>query len=336
MNTILKLFAAWATSLVRSEFSRAALRLTASYVLGVAVILGISSLAIYWLVIDSIPPLTGLSAEVPHAELSLYEFREHLVGVMLLVNGFILGISSVIAYWFARRTLRPIEENFIKQQRFVSDVAHELRTPLAVLKAGSQVLRLKERSSKEYNFFAQDLEAEIDRLTRLTNDLLRTLAPKKVDAIKLFETVDLSGLVTNQVTAFAAYATEHAVVLHTKLAPQVLVSGNQDSLIRLLQNLLKNAIDYNQPTGSVTVELKTDDKSVHCIVSDTGIGIPEADQPKIFDRFYKSDTARGAVGGSGLGLAIVKDIVSENQGTISVVSTVGTGTAFYITFPRPS
>lgn len=334
MNTILKQFAGLATSLTKSEFDRAALRLTGSYVFGLAVVLSVSSLAIYFLAIDFIP-LTPQGAEIPHAEFSPYEFREHLVSVMFLVDSLVLVIATIVAYGFARRTLRPIEQNYLQQQRFVSDVAHELRTPLAVIKAGTQVLLLHDRPISEYRAFLQDLEEETDRLTRLTNDLLGTLKfVHKKDTVE-FLPINFSQLVSKQMQGFVVYAKEHAVTINAEIEPDMLVVGQSDDLIRVIQNLLKNAIDYNRPGGTVMVTVSATDKLVRFVITDTGIGIEPQDQIRIFDRFYKIDRAR-TPHGSGLGLAIVKEIVSKHEGTITIKSTSGVGSMFTVELPKTS
>ena len=334
MNTILKRFVALAISLTKSDFDRAALRLTGSYVFGLAIVLFVSSLAVYLLAVDFIP-LSPQGVETPHAEFSRYEFREHLVGVMFLVDSAVLIIAMFVAYWFARRTLRPIEQNYLQQQRFVSDVAHELRTPLAVIKAGTEVMLLRERSGNEYHTFMQDLDEETDRLTRLTNDLLGTLKNTDKKDTPKFSSVNLSQLVSKQVQVFAVYAQKLAVTIEAEIEADTLVLGPSDDLIRVIQNLLKNAIDYNRPPGSVRVTVAQAGKMVRCVITDTGIGIAPPDQVKIFDRFYKVDRAR-TTHGSGLGLAIVKEIILKHKGTITVTSALNVGSTFTLELPSAS
>lgn len=335
MNNILKQFVASATSSKPSEFEKAALKLTLNYVFGIFIILLVSSSAIYFLSATSLPTNDNLSQTntpiPPHKEISLYEFKEHLLNILLVVDLSILLIATVFAYLLARRTLRPIETIYRQQERFVGDVAHELRTPLAVLKAGSESILLKERSVQEYIDFLKESEEETDCLTRLSNELL-FLLKHQTSSSETFTKVDLSKIVKNQVQTFKAYAHQHSVSIDFTGEDSLFVQGREDSLIRLTKNLIKNAIDYNRQGGSVTVKIYRQQSQVLLTVSDSGIGINETEINKVFDRFYKTDTSR-SLGGSGLGLSIVKDIVSAHRGQIKIDSVVDKGTNVLVTLP---
>ena len=116
-----------------------------------------------------------------------------------------------------------------------------------------------------------------------------------------------------------------------------MIMGSRDEIDHILFNLIENAIKYNTPQGSVTVRLQNREDRVRLSVEDTGIGIPEADRPNIFDRFYRVDKARSReAGGSGLGLSIVHDAVLANGGSITVGQNTPQGTVFTVEFPRPS
>jgi len=327
----------------KSEFERAAVRLTGYYVLGVAVILCVSSVAIFFLVSSTMPlsPEREVEQEdkieVSHEELSLTEFREHLVDTLVVVDVSILLVATVLAYFFARRTLRPIETLYRAQERSVADVAHELRTPLSVLKAGSETLLRKERTSGEYRTFIQETKEETDRLVRLSNELLLLLAEGRMTE-SAFEQVALFDCAKQQVAHFVPYAEKAHVSLLCEGDARAAIKGVPDSMVRMCQNLIKNAIDYTRPGGSVQVSVREEENKIIFRVHDTGIGISPEEQSKIFNRFYKVDGARtsSAHSGAGLGLAIVQDIVAAHKGDIHLESTVGVGTTIQIVFPKAS
>jgi len=303
-------------------------------VLGVFIILLISNAAIYGLDTQALPSniSIGTPSDIPHSEFSLIEFSEHLINIIVLVDLMILFIATIFSYFFARRTLQPIETIYRQQEQFVGDVAHELRTPLAVLKAGSEAILLKEHHSTEYISFIKELEEETDRLTRLSNELLFILK-QSVNQTPQFSTVDLNQLVAEQVKFFQPYAEERNITLMSNTHINGLISGVPNNLVQLIQNLLKNAIDYNQAQGTVTISLTETDQTINLLVQDTGVGIAPEDQAKIFNRFYKTDSSRSQ-SGTGLGLSIVDSIVKAHQGKISISSTLGAGTTITVSFPR--
>lgn len=336
MNTILKQFAEWGIALKQGKFAHAAFRLAFAYTVGVFLVLVCSSVAIYVFstTIIPLPPevvVDGVEYEVPHKEFSLYEFREHLVNVLVLVDAVVLVFAAGVSYMFALHTLRPIELLYRKQEQFVGDVAHELRTPLAVLKAGAESILNKPRSADQYIQFLRELNEETDRLTRLSNDLLLLL--KNQQPYPIQSIVNLSDVIRDQIGRLTVYATDKSVTIHNEILPSVVVRGNADTLVRVAQNLIKNAIDYNIQNGIVTISLTDTSDGVVLRVQDTGVGIPPEHRGRIFDRFYKVDRARTSVG-TGLGLAIVKEIVEAHQGTISVESVVGKGSIFTVRLPR--
>ena len=339
MITTLKRFAASATPSKQSEFSRATWKLTSYYVVSTFFILLVSSTLI--LVLFA-PPESRLTFEpeidealIAHNEWSLFEFREHLVAVLAITDLLILIVVTIFAYFFAKRTLLPIEAVYERQKKFMSDVAHELRTPLSVMRAGSDVVLSNERSPADYREYIQDVQDETARLANLTNQLLLLLRGE--NDVNLTKTeIDLAVLARHEIERFKPYATEHAVSLTIETQGSVKLSADKERLVQLLQNLIKNAIDYNKAGGTVTVSVHDNGPEVTLTVSDTGCGIDETAQKHIFERFYKSDSARTHTtqSGAGLGLSIVKEIVTLHQGTIAVHSTPGSGTTITINFPR--
>lgn len=335
MKHILKQFVGWVTSFKHNEFEKAALRLALWHSLGIFVVLAVSSVLIITLYSSNgIKYTIGLSPEPVHSEFSGYELREHLIEVVVLVDFMTLLVGMFFSYLDARRTLRPIEIMYQKQEQFMGDVAHELRTPLTVMKAGTESLLRHERGVGEYVSYLTEAHEEIDRMTGLVNNLLFLLKNKEISKVK-FEAVDMTNIIATQVRTFLPYATLHNVAIISSQSSAVVVNGVSESLHRLVQNLLKNAIDYNIPQGKVTITLERIGRQAILTVADTGVGISQTEQGKVFDRFYRVDSSRVATDhtGSGLGLSIVKAIVEEHKGTIDFLSKKGLGTTVIVSFP---
>ena len=354
MINISKPFVAWVTRLQRNEFEKATLTLTCYYVISTAIILFVSSLAVVTLFT---PPDNEHHDVVLHSE-SLTteatpeeardgdalteiltwdgrEFREHLPSVLLFVDVFILFAVSGISYFFARQTLLPIKYTHERQRQFMGDVAHELRTPLSVMRSGADTMLRREHSAEAYRDFITDVQTETRRLTRLSSQLLQFLR-SGTTAENEFTKQNVSELLQKALNHFTAYATDHGVKLVTHITPDITATIDADGFAQIAQNLLKNAVDYNETDGSVTVALKETDTSFLFSVTDTGLGIAKEKQASIFGRFTKLDNARqhGEDTGAGLGLAIVNSIVARHRGSIAIDSIVGEGTTFTVILPK--
>lgn len=340
MDNILKPFEALATRFWHNEFDRAVMKLTFYYVFSTAVILFVSSVAV--LIIFAPPEMeipfreeTVKQIEVEHDDWSLYEVREHLASVVLIVDLFILFVVSIFSYFFARRTLLPIQTMHEKQRQFLGDVAHELRTPLAVMQTGADTILRRERTVAEYQQFVTDVQEEAERLTRVSNQLLQLLRTENVKTTTPTE-VSVSELLENELKRFTPYAVERGVILNADIVAGVTVSTQKDELIEIVQNLLKNAIDYSDRGDAVNLTLKTDATYITFVVADTGMGISDEHQALVFDRFNKVDRARTQIKGSGtgLGLSIVKMLVTKLGGEIALKSKISVGTEVTVTLPK--
>jgi heavy metal sensor kinase len=226
-----------------------------------------------------------------------------------------------------------LEAAFARQARFTADASHELRTPLAVIRSHAELALSRPRTAAEYRETVTTCLQASGRMTALVDGLL-TLA--RADAGKLDlrrEPVDLKAVVEESVALFGPLAEGKAVSVSANLVP-VAVTGDPVRLAQVVTNLLSNAVQYNRPGGTVQVKLAAWDTAV-LTVTDTGCGIPEADRPHIFERFYRVDKARSrASGGSGLGLAICKSIVEAHGGTIGFETQPEQGSTFWVRLPR--
>ena len=221
------------------------------------------------------------------------------------------------------------------RRRFVSDASHELKTPLASIRLLSDsILQSSEIDPETTREFVSDIGEEADRLTRISEKLL-TLT--RLDAAPDPERVpvDVAAVIRKVAHMLSPLAQAGDIALELGLANGCFVLATEDDLYQVAFNLMENAMKYNRPGGAVMVDLIGEEDHVVLRVADTGVGIPEDDLPKIFDRFYRVDKARSrAAGGTGLGLSIVRDTVKQHGGAITVARRSPEGTVFTVTFPR--
>ena len=231
--------------------------------------------------------------------------------------------------------LGRLENSFESQKQFVQDASHELRTPIAIAQTNIEVLEMDNKVTvKDYERLMGILKMNLERMSTLSEKLL--LLSEGDQGKVNWATVDIALLLTELATEFKTKADESGISL--ELAPieqNIPVLGDAFRLKQALVNLVDNAIKYNRPGGEVKISASADDAQVIVEIKDNGIGISQADQQRIFERFYRVDKSRSrAQGGSGLGLAIVRKIAEEHGGTVSVESTLGEGSTFRITLPR--
>jgi heavy metal sensor kinase len=230
-------------------------------------------------------------------------------------------------------TFDGLEAAFDRQARFTADASHELRTPLTVLRSQAQLALSRPRSAEEYRTSIEECLRAAERMTALVEGLLMLA---RADAGKLdlrHEAVDLKQATVDAVNQLRPLAEGSGITVATKLA-SAQVQGDAGRLGQVITNLVVNAIRYNRPGGQVQVRLAVNDGAVAIKVEDTGLGIPEGDQPHIFERFYRVSKDRSRLsGGSGLGLAISKSIVEAHGGTITFTSAVDKGTTFEVQLP---
>lgn len=224
--------------------------------------------------------------------------------------------------------------SFQKITQFTADASHELRTPLTIMRGELEIALRGERSAEDYlETLGSSLE-EVERMSKIVNDLLLLSKSDMGQELMHHDPVDLKILLNDMMAHFRILADESRIELSSDLQEVETVFGDQLRLRQMMVNLLSNAIRYTAPGGRIKLSLNNTADGVEIAVADTGIGIPEADIPRIFDRFYRADKARSRqYGGSGLGLSIVKWIVDSHHGVIKVDSVVGEGTVFRVLFP---
>jgi len=223
---------------------------------------------------------------------------------------------------------------FEGQRQFIADAAHEIQTPLTVMKGTIEVALQKSRNAEDYRDALVTNLGQVERLGTLTRSLL-TLAQFSGDRPPVtLMPLALEPLVQDLIKELSPLAEDRKIQLIPDLQPVPFVQGDAGRLTQLLINLLDNALAYTPPDGCITIRLKPLPGHVVLHVEDTGTGIAPEHLPRLFERFYRADPARAREsGGTGLGLAIVKEIAEAHGGTIAVESTPGQGTRFTVTLP---
>ncbi|MFI5347403.1 MAG: two-component system histidine kinase PnpS [Elusimicrobiota bacterium] len=246
-----------------------------------------------------------------------------------LVSGGRIGGALLVLHDITR--LRRLEQ---VRRDFVANVSHELRTPLASIRGFAETLRAGAVDDRENRMeFLRTIEEHSDRLTKLVDDLLDLSAIESGHRAPRLDPVDLHAALGTAARAAAPVAEERRVALEVLPAaglPRALADADQ--LGQILSNLLGNALKYTEPGGRVEVSAEPWKDGVRITVRDTGVGIPEEDLPRVFERFYRVDKARGReAGGTGLGLSIVKHLVEAQGGEVSVESRQPGGSSFRFT-----
>jgi heavy metal sensor kinase len=227
--------------------------------------------------------------------------------------------------------LARLEEAFQREKQFTADASHELRTPLAAMQAILDVTREKQRTNEEYQVALSDLTEENKKLIAIAEALL-LLARLEENDTDIFAVLDLTQLVRDVANSFSPLAQKKDLELIFDISEDLTITGNRDGIVRLVANLVDNAIKYSE-SGSILVSVeRSEDETVRIRVEDSGIGIDAEHLPFIFNRFYRVDPSRTTYG-AGLGLAIAQRIVRAHHGWISVSSEAGQGTRFTVYLP---
>lgn len=258
--------------------------------------------------------------------------RQHLNQALVIINLAALFVGGALSYWYAGRTLRPIEEAHEAQKRFASDASHELRTPLTNMQIENEVfLRQKHFSEDEAREQLRSNLEEVQRLEKLSTNLL-ALTQYGQSAL-LVTKIPVTRLVESALRQAEKTAKTKKAQFKQEIKPGM-INGHEESLTQLLDILFDNAIKYGPQSGTVTVTGRSRSGHYALRIADEGPGILPTDMPHIFDRLYRGDKARSSKAhGYGLGLALAKQIAAANSTTIKVESKPGKGAVFEVQLP---
>ena len=294
---------------------------------GVPLVLLLASGGGYFLARKSLAPIASMnsqtqriSAENLSARLDVTNTRDELGHLATTINDLLARLQS----------------SFKAQQRFIADASHELRTPLAVLRGETEVALGKTRTMEEYQQSLALIQDEAESLSRIVEDLfILARQPISTRAALHTERVSLNDAVKDCARAAQVLAIRKGVRLKLENdLPPLALNGDGELIKRMILNLLDNAVKYTPAGGEISLALARENGNAEIVVRDTGMGIPETDQSRVFDRFFRVDKARArAMGGAGLGLSIAQWIVEAHGGEISLASTPGQGSTFTVVLP---
>lgn len=225
-----------------------------------------------------------------------------------------------------------IMKNAQVRQEFTANVSHELKTPLTAISGYAELIENGMATDQDVTRFSREIHKNSNRLLSLINDIIRLSQLDVVDNDPVKEEVDLYEVATTQMEMLQFSAEKRQVSLAITGISQK-IYANKMMMEELIYNLIDNGIRYNKEEGQVCVEIGNKEGQIYLAVSDTGIGISEENQERIFERFYRVDKSHSRqIGGTGLGLAIVKHIVAKHQAQIRVESQIGKGTRIVVLF----
>lgn len=219
---------------------------------------------------------------------------------------------------------------------FVANVSHELKTPLTSIKGFVETLLEGALDDKENSLnFLNIIQDQTERLNNLINDLLELSHIESGEISLKLEEVNLCKFFERVALGFRSKIKKKNIEIKNELPDNMIIKADKEKIEQVIINLIDNAIKFNKDNGFIRIYSEDMDEKVKIIVEDSGVGIPEKDTPRIFERFYRVDKAHSReLGGTGLGLSIVKHIIELHGGSVGVESTEGLGSKFYFTIPR--
>lgn len=277
----------------------------------------------WWLAGRAIQPINAISQTASRIAGGKVSERIDIAGT----DNELTRLSQVLNETFDR-----LAASIERQREFTADASHELRTPLTVILSETSRGLKRERSAEEYQEIISNCSHAATRMRGLVESLL-LLARQDGSPEVRRETVDLASVTSDSIQLLQPLADQHRILIRPSLQSAPCVA-DPNALSIVVGNLLSNAIGHQPDGGEVSVTVSTRDSDVLIEVSDKGLGISAEHLPRLFDRFYRVDPARGPSSGhSGLGLAIVQAIVENHHGTVEVESVPGKGSTFRVTLP---
>ena len=254
-----------------------------------------------------------------------YEKATKSVLIILFTLLILYLILALVVWGLSFKVFQPIKETLYKHKKFISDASHELKTPIAVISANADVLASKTDNDR----FVKSIKSQAKRMSLLVTDMLTLAKMDETTFTPLKESFNLSDAVTESVLPFDAVAFENGKTLLSEIESGIDYVGDRESVKKVVNILLDNAVKYSSVGGTIKVTLA---KNV-LTISNTGSDIKDIDSDKIFERFFRGDASRSRdTGGSGLGLSIAKSIANANKWDIKAVSKFGESMTITICF----
>ena len=231
------------------------------------------------------------------------------------------------------KMLYRLEHSFNKQRQFLSDASHELRTPTSIIRSYCDVTLNRERTVDDYKDVLKKISDAVNRMCNIINRIL-TISRFDNNVVSFRPVrIDIKEMIEDVLKLVEPNAASRGIKI-SSAGNDVFINGDREGLTEVFSNIVENAIKYNKPEGTIDIHINEVNGYAIINVTDTGIGIPEDEIRKIFDRFYRVDASRGQTVGSGLGLSIVRAIVESHGGRMEVESTLGKGSIFRVFLPK--
>ena len=295
------------------------------YLAASALLLGGTAIALIWFLRRRLSPLQELARIAARVSAQSWEF---------IPPAAVLRTSELAPIALSMdELLKGLHQSFERQRQLTGDAAHELKTSIAVLKSGLQLLSMSPRTTRQYETGLEELLIDTERMEELANRML-TLARLEESPVELNETSDLNSIVSAVSERLRPLAELKQVTLEIGIGKSCRVALQAEDADVLCSNLILNAVQHSLPAGRVSGVVDSCDGLAQLRITDQGEGIPDSALPHVFDRFYRADRSRSRnSGGAGLGLSICKAIVDRSNGSIQIESTQGVGTQVTVTLP---
>ena len=236
-------------------------------------------------------------------------------------------------YVLVRQSTAPIERSMDHMRRFMADAAHELRTPVTLLRTRAEVALGEDRDARRDADTLRAVVREVERMGVIVGDLLTLARADSGELPAARKTVYLDDIASDAVESIRSLAAQHQVTVGIGSFEEAPITGDPVLVRRLLLILLDNAIKFTPPGGQVRLDVTLADGRRTAAIADSGVGIAAEDLPRVFERFFRSDGARQGTDGAGLGLAIARWIADQHGAGLDVRSTIGAGTTVTVSFP---
>jgi len=261
------------------------------------------------------------------------KIMDELRNVLLLLDLSLFFLVPTITWILTGKTLEPVQKAHEREKEFLTNASHDLRTPLTIMRTEMELALRKNRSTNEYKHTLLSSKEEVEDLIGLVENLLFIARSENTQAKNIFETIDLTDLITERIVSFQRILKKkQQKLLFDPPSESLTIQGSLPLLKRLFTNLVDNASKYTPSEGTIRITAKKKQQTVIVEISDTGVGISSEHQEHLFERFYRVDSSRNEKG-YGLGLAIAQQIVFAHRGKIGIRSKLGKGTTVTLTFP---
>ena len=242
-----------------------------------------------------------------------YLLKELFKSILVFIT--LETIQVIISLNITKRIVKPVNEAFIRQKQFIYDASHELKTPIAIISASTEML---EKNPKEKKWL-DNIKTENSRMNKLVISLLDLSKSENIKENEVYTSVNLSKVIKNKALTFESLIYENSLELDVDVVNDIMFNCNEDRIKELLSILMDNAIKHSLPNSQITVKLSKEKNNIYLSVKNKGKEIPISEREKIFERFYRLDKSRNRDGNRyGIGLSIAKNIVINHNGAIRV------------------